>query len=345
MRGVLFLVFAWSAQMSAAAGWEACLSSLTANHPSDSELLENAATIRSLTGPLQKQPVADQTGVPEYQKALDAITVKYGQKLALELLKACKGGDEKLSQVLYGNLLRKENREGLPLPELVDAMQRLSGLADPPPSMGRKKYYSPNVVIDRLSGDVSGALKISGRDCPDLRILLNDPQDWYRRCLVLAEVRAKDPAVSGAIKKAGGTLTFNRDETASKATTLAVELNDRKPAVWAHTWPDSPDGRNPMDFSQIVDGNVRGDDAAFLIETEDDLLWVKATKSGGEWKTVFVQPIHGAVSAMLRSRTVALDGCDRVVVTDDEAVAAVFTRNDAGEVFKDGKPFRNTKEP
>jgi hypothetical protein len=344
MRNILVLIFALHAQMAMAdAAWESYLPDLQAKHPSDSELRDNAAVIHRLTGPLQKQSVSDPAGVPEYQKALDAITARYGQRLTLELLKVCKGGDEELSQVLYGNLLKLENREDLPLPEMVDAMQRLPWLADPPPSMQRKYYY-PSVVIDRLSGDVSGALKIPGRDRPDFRILRNDPQDWYRRCLVLAEARAKDPAVSGAVKKAEGIFTFVRDESASKATTLIVELDGKKPPVWTHTWPDSPDGRNPMDLSQIVDGNVHGDDAAFLIETEDDLLWVKATRSGGGWRTDFAQPIHGAVSAMLRSRTVALNGCDRVVVGDDEGVAAIFTRNEAGEVFKDGKPFRNEKE-
>lgn len=154
-------------------------------------------------------------------------------------------------------------------------------------------------------------------------------------------LNAENLTVIGKVKSAQGDVILVREKTGGR-TTLTVEVNQEELPVWTKTWSDSRDGDNLLDYWQIIDGYVQGEDVAFIVGMHRGLLWVKAIRASGLWNVTFSQELYGAASLGLKTTKIMLKGGNSVVVIDGKGVATTFTRNDAGEVFKDGVLFKNT---
>jgi len=158
---------------------------------------------------------------------------------------------------------------------------------------------------------------------------------------MLLSLAVDNPAVIGKVKNAQGIFSLVKEKNNGK-TTLALEINQEPMPIWTRTWSDFPDGANLLDYWQIIDGYAQGNDVAFLVGMDRGLLWIKATKTNGIWSVDFAQELHGAASLSLKTKKIRLKGSDSVVVINDKGVSTTFTRSDAGEVLKDGAPFKNT---
>ncbi|MGB8355004.1 MAG: hypothetical protein WCD79_14000 [Chthoniobacteraceae bacterium] len=158
---------------------------------------------------------------------------------------------------------------------------------------------------------------------------------------IISPLAAGNPIVVGETKNTQGTFTLVRTKINGQ-TTLDAEFNHGTPPIWTKTWPDGPDGTSLLDYWQIIDGCNQGKNVAFLIGMHRGLLWVKATNTNGLWNIDFAQELYGVASLGLKTWKIALNGTDRVVVTNDQGVATTFIRNATGSVLKDGAPFNNT---
>jgi hypothetical protein len=144
----------------------------------------------------------------------------------------------------------------------------------------------------------------------------------------------------GKITRPQGSFLLKKEKANGK-TILVVEVSQSAMPVWIKTLADFPDGGNLLDYWQIIDGYVQGNDVSFLIGMDRGILWVKVSKINDAWTIAFAQELYGAASRQLKTKSIAIRDANSIEVVDNDGVASIFSRSSKGDLFKDGVIFRN----